>query len=92
MVRAVIALLAAMDVAPPVNRKDPTHSEMLAEQGKLVVSPETAGEPQGTLLVLRVKERGESECHPVIGWIEVVILPHAKAGRLPLGLSLQESD
>ena len=50
-----------MDSAPPAKRRDPPHSEINAEQGKPVVSPETAGEPQGTLLVLRVKDGGESE-------------------------------
>ena len=36
------------------------------------------------------KDRGDSECHPVTGWIGVVILLLAKAGRLPRGLALQE--
>lgn len=48
--------------------------------------PETAGEPQGTLLTLRVKEGGESEGLPVIGGIRAVTLPGAQASRLPQGL------
>jgi len=34
-----------MDGVPPANRRDPPRSEINAEQGKPVVSPETAGEP-----------------------------------------------
>jgi len=49
-----------MDGVPPANRRDPPRSEINAEQGKPVALPETADEPQGTLLVLRVKERGKS--------------------------------
>jgi len=41
---------------PPAKRRDPPRSEIYAEQGKPVVPPETAGEPQGTLLVLRAKD------------------------------------
>ena len=37
--------------------RGPPRSEILAEQGKPVVLPVTAGEPQGTLLVLRVRQR-----------------------------------
>src|SRR5215472_8385847 len=36
------------------------------------------------------KDEGGSEGHPVTGWIEGVIVPHAKAGRLPSGLSARE--
>jgi hypothetical protein len=64
---------------------------MHVEQGKPVASPEMASEPRGTLLVLRVKDGGESECCSVMGQIGVETLPHAKVGRLPLGLSSQES-
>jgi hypothetical protein len=39
----------------------------------------------------RVKDCGKSQCHPVMGWIGVETLPHAKAGRLPHGLLLQHS-
>jgi hypothetical protein len=45
-----------VDSVPPAKRRDPPRSEIHAEQGKPVVLPETAGEPQGTLLVLRVKD------------------------------------
>ena len=80
-----------VDSAPPAKRRDPPHSEIDAEQGKPVVSPETAGEPQGIPLVLRVKEQGKSESRSVMGWIGVAISPHEKSGRLPYGLSSQES-
>jgi hypothetical protein len=39
---------------------------------------------------LWVKENGKSEGHPVMGWIGVVTLLSAKAGRLPCGLSSRE--
>src|SRR6266481_7840179 len=43
---------------------------------------------------MRVEEGGASECYPVMGWIGVALTvarsPHAKAGRLPHGLSSQE--
>ena len=39
-----------MDMTPPVYKRDRTRSETHAEQGKPVTLPETAGEPQGTLL------------------------------------------
>jgi len=50
-----------VDIVPPAKRRDPPRSEINAEQGKPVVSPVTAGEPQGTPLVLRVQDGGESE-------------------------------
>ena len=81
-----------MDIVPPAKRRDPTRSEINAEQGKSVVSPVMAGEPQGTPLVLRVKDGGESECRSVIDRIGVETSSHAKVGRLPLGLSSQDSD
>ena len=43
-----------MDKVPPAKRGGPTRSEIQAKQGKPVVLPETAGNPQGKLLVLRV--------------------------------------
>jgi hypothetical protein len=43
-----------VDRVPPAKRRDPTRSEIQAEQGKPVVLPEAAGDPQGELLVLRV--------------------------------------
>jgi RNA-directed DNA polymerase len=69
----------------------PARSEMHAKQGKPVGLPETAGEPQGTLLVLRVEERGASEGLPVIGRIRAETSPGAKASRLPQGLSWREN-
>ena len=38
---------------------------------------------------LRVKDWRKSECHSVTGWIRVVTLPDAKAGRLLRGLSYE---
>ncbi|MCY1289127.1 hypothetical protein D9M68_469890 [compost metagenome] len=49
-----------------------------------------AGEPQGTLLAVRVWEVGESERRAVMVRIGVETLLHAKAGRLPTGLSSQD--
>lgn len=69
----------------PANRRDPTRSEAYAEQDKPVALPETAGEPQGTLLALRVKEGGESEGPTVIAGIRAATSPDTKVGRLPPG-------
>jgi hypothetical protein len=80
-----------MDAAPSAKSRDPLHSEIHAEQGKPVVPPETASEPRGTLLVLRVKDGEESECRSVMERIGIATLSHAKAGRLSLGVSSQES-
>ena len=63
--------LAIMDCQPPAKRRGPPRSETHAEQGKPVVLPVTAGEPQGTLLAVRVKECGESEGWPVTGRIGI---------------------
>ncbi len=82
---------AIMDYQPPAKRKGPPRSETHAEQGKPIVLPETAGEPKGTLLALRVEECGKSECLPVTGRIRAEILPDAKAGRLPRGHSWREN-
>jgi len=49
-----------------------------------------AGEPQGTLLIVRVWEDGKSERRAVMVRIGVETLPHAKAGRLPSGLPSQD--
>jgi len=51
-------------------------------------------EPQGKLIAVRVKDEGESECRSVMEWIGVEPLAtslHAKAGRLPSGLSSREN-
>jgi hypothetical protein len=64
---------------------------MYAEHGKPDAPPETAGQPQGRLMVQRVEERGESECRSVIDWIRVAISLGAKASPLPQGLPWQES-
>jgi hypothetical protein len=44
-------------------------------------------QPQGRPKERWVKESGESEGHPVTGWIEGATSPRAKASRLPLSLS-----
>jgi|SRR5471030_2537896 len=80
-----------MDNQPPAKRKGPPRSGIHVEQGKPVVLPATAGEPQGTLSALWVKERGKSECPAVMDGIRAETLPDAKAGRLPLGHSWRES-
>jgi hypothetical protein len=41
-------------------------------------------------MVMRVTDWGKSECRPVIGRIGIATSSHAKAGRLPLGVSSQE--
>lgn len=50
---------ATMDNQPPAKRKGPPRSDIHVEQGKPVVLRATAGEPQGTLSALWVKERGK---------------------------------
>jgi hypothetical protein len=50
-----------------------------------------AGKPQGMLLGVRVEECGKSEGRSVMERIGFETSTHAKAGRLPRGLSLQES-
>lgn len=82
---------ATMDNQPPAKRKGPPRSEIHAEQGKPIVPPATAGEPQGTLLVLWVKECGESECPAVTDGIRAETSSDAKAGRLPRGHSWREN-
>ena len=51
-------------------------------------------EPQGKSIAVRVEDEGESERRSVMGWIGVEPLAkslHAKASRLPSGLSSRES-
>jgi hypothetical protein len=50
-------------------KKEPSHSVETSEQGKPDHPPETAGEPQGTLLGERVKEAGESKSGAVMARI-----------------------
>ena len=50
----------------------------------------SAGEPQGTLWVMRVREVGGSERRAVMARIGIETSSHAKAGRLPTGLSSQD--
>jgi RNA-directed DNA polymerase len=81
-----------MESKPSANRRGPPRSEIQAEQGKPVALPETAGEPRGTLLVLRVKECGKSEGLSVMGGIRTETLSDAKVGRLPYGHSWRENS
>jgi hypothetical protein len=46
---------------------------------------------QGLLMVVREQERGKSERRSVTERIGVATSSHAKAGRLPYGLSSQEN-
>jgi RNA-directed DNA polymerase len=69
-----------MDKPPPAKRKGPPRSEIHAEQGKPKGLPETAGEPQGTLMARWVVECGKSEGLPVMGGIRVETSPDAKVG------------
>jgi RNA-directed DNA polymerase len=71
---------AIMDRTPPAHRTGPHHPEIHTEQGKPIVLPATAGEPQGTLLALRVKECGKSEGPSVMDGIRTETSSDAKAG------------
>jgi len=62
-----------------------------SEHGKPVSSPIRAGWPQGRLVGVRVEDAGESEGLAVMARIGVETSPRSKEGRLPAGLSLQES-
>jgi hypothetical protein len=75
---------ATMDDKPPANRKGPPRSETEVEQGKPIGLPVTAGEPQGTLLALWVKESGESERPPVMDGIRAETLPDVIHGERTL--------
>ena len=72
-------------------RQDLTHVVMYAKHGKPDAPPAMAGQPQGRLMVQRIRECGKSKCRPVMGWMRVAISPGAKARPLPRGLAWQES-
>jgi len=55
------------------------------EHGKPVLSPEMAGEPQGKLLAVRVRDCGKSESLSVMGRIGIQNLFRSKESRLPHG-------
>ena len=90
-----LLLSSTQTQAPPADRQRPNPSVVqYAEHGKPVVLPDGESEPQGVPMGLRVEEEGESEGRPVMGRIGVAqraTSPHAKAGRLPSGLSSRES-
>ena len=60
------------------------------ERGKPVVVPRGSVSRKRPPMQQRVKEEGESDGHAVMAWRGVVSSPHAKAGRLPSGLSTRE--
>lgn len=64
---------------------------MLTKHGKPDAPPTTAGQPQGRLMVQRVRDCGKSERRAVMERIRVKALPGVKASPLPHGLSWQES-
>ena len=78
-VRGMVGTLwfcSTRSMIPPVNRQTLTHRVNVAELGKpnlLHLSMES--KPQGKPTEEWVKEVGESECHPVMGWIRVQNLP-----------------
>ena len=55
------------------------------EHGKPVLSPKMAGEPQGKLLAMRVRDCGKSESQHVMGRIGIQNLFRSKESRLPQG-------
>jgi len=75
-----------------VERQGLNHSFIhYAEHGKPVFWPGTMGSRTARNDGMRVKEKGKSECCPVMGRIGVATVPHVKTGRLPYGLSSQEN-
>lgn len=76
---------------PPANRQTLTHRVGTVEHGKpnyLHFSMES--DPQGKPIDKWVEEAGESERHPVIGWIRVQDLLGMKVSRLPAGVESRE--
>lgn len=63
------------------------------EHGKPVLLPIRAGQLQGKLLGVRVKDHGKSECHAVMVWIgiEIIILPARELTSMG-SLFTRESD
>ena len=56
------------------------------EHSNPVFLPLEEGEPQGDLMEMQERDRGESEGPFVMKGIEVETSPHVKASRLPRGL------
>jgi len=84
------------DIVPPAKGRDLTRAGMQTKRGKPVVLPYGESEPQSKPMGLRIKDGGGSESLPVMGRIGVAppiraTSPHAKAGRLPPGLSSRET-
>ena len=94
MVRGMVEVFVChftRSVMPPANRQTLTHRVESAEQGKpnyLHFSMES--DPQGKPIDKWVEEVGESECHPVMGWIRVQNLPGTKVSKLPTGVESRE--
>jgi hypothetical protein len=61
-----------------------------AKRDKPVLLLKKENESQGSSMAELVEEEGKSEGWSVIDQIEVGISPHAKAGRLPSGLSARK--
>jgi hypothetical protein len=77
----------------PANRQGPNPSRHTSGTWKVRNSPNRESEPQGTPMELRIEEDGGSERSPVMGEIGIALSArssHAKAGRLPSGLSSRE--
>jgi hypothetical protein len=60
------------------------------ERGKPEMLPGRESGPQGPPIASPVEEEGGSESWSVIDQIEGATFPHAKASRLPSGLSARE--
>ena len=73
-------------------RRSLTLHVISTEHGKPILPPSRAGQPQGRLLAVWVKDAGESERQTVMAWIGGETFSHAKAGRLPAGLSGREKS
>jgi len=76
---------------PPGQEQPPNPTHFRKGNVETPYRPLRDGTSQGLLTAVREQERGPSERHSVMGWIGVATSPHAKAGRLPYGLSSQES-
>lgn len=94
MVRGMVKVFVChftRPVIPPANRQTLTHRVKAVEHGKPnYLHPRMESGPQGKPTDKWVEEVGESECHPVTGWIRVQDLPGTKVSRLPTGVESRE--